>query len=118
MKTLCKALLVQEQLGPGIVVNDLSMELDPAQKVGSASELSCTTSCENVMRRSRPPRLRCNILPAWNYITTEPLRIFNEQEYRPETMSRGNGDPKTDAAEEEIQMYYQGALTREELDEK
>jgi hypothetical protein len=33
-------------------------------------------------------------------------------------MSRGHGDPKTDAAEEEIQMYYQGALTREELDEK
>jgi hypothetical protein len=33
-------------------------------------------------------------------------------------MSRKHEDLNAEAAEEEIQMYYQGALTREELDQK
>jgi cobyrinic acid a,c-diamide synthase len=44
--------------------------------------------------------------------------VFNEQECRPEIMSQRHEDLKAEAAEEEIQMYYLGALTREELDEK
>lgn len=33
-------------------------------------------------------------------------------------MSQRREDLKAEAAEEETQMYHQGALTREELDEK